>query len=105
MTILTLAIVAGLPLYTVFCLIRPTKSCGRCGGWGSKAARRRRAPRRQCRRCDGTGKRFRVGARIAYGIRGAGRRHALLTLRAAERAEETGPDPAGPGRERERVRP
>jgi hypothetical protein len=102
MTILILAAVIGLPLYTAFCLIRPTKSCRRCGGWGSKAARRRRAPRRQCRRCDGTGKRFRVPARIAYRIRGAKRRHAGLTLRAAERAAAAEPD--RDGQEREQVR-
>jgi hypothetical protein len=103
MTHLILAIAIGLPLYAAFCLIRPTKSCRRCDGWGSKATRRRRTPRRQCRRCDGTGKRFRVPARIAYRIRGAKRRHALLTLRAAERAAEAGTDRGV--QEREQVRP
>ncbi len=101
MTNLILAVVIGLPLYTAFCLIRPTKSCRRCGGWGSNPARRRRAARRHCRRCDGTGRRFRVPARIAYRIRGAMRRHAELTARAAQRAAEAGPDG---GREREQVR-
>jgi len=101
MTILILAAVIGLPLYTAFCLIRPTKSCRRCGGWGSKAARRRQAPRRQCRRCDGTGKRFRVPAQIAYRVRGAKRRHSELTLRAAERAAAAEPDR---DEERERAR-
>ena len=102
MTNLILAAVIGLPLYVAFCLIRPTKSCRRCGGWGSKPSRRRRDPRRHCRRCDGTGKRFRVPARIAYRVRGAMRRHAELTARAAERAAEAGPERSG--QEREQVR-
>jgi len=88
MTILILAVMTGVPLYAAFSLIHPTKSCRRCGGWGSKPSRRRRAPRRHCTRCDGTGKRFRVAARIAHRIRGARRRHAELTLRAAVRAAE-----------------
>jgi len=88
MTTLILAVVIGAPLYAAFCLIRPTKSCRRCSGWGSKPGRWRSA-RRQCRRCDGTGKRFRVPARIAYRIRGAMRRHAELTVRAAARTGET----------------
>lgn len=90
MTILILAAVIGLPLYAAFCLIRPTKSCRRCGGWGSKPSRRHRASRRHCHRCDGTGKRFRVPARIAYRVRGAKRRHGELALRAADRAAEAG---------------
>jgi hypothetical protein len=99
---LILAVLIGLPLYVAFCLIRPTKPCRRCGGWGSKPARRRRAARRQCRRCDGTGKRFRVPARITYRIRGAMRRHTELGARAAARAAGTGPDRAGEGREQVR---
>jgi hypothetical protein len=103
MTILILAVVIGAPLYAVFCLIRPTKSCRRCGGWGSKPSRRRHAQRRHCRRCDGTGKRFRIPARIAYRIRGANRRHAELTFRATKRAAEAGAD--RDSQEREQVRP
>jgi hypothetical protein len=102
MTNLILAVAIGLPLYVAFCLIRPAKSCRRCGGRGSKPGRRRRSARRHCRRCDGTGKRFRVPARIAYRVRGAMRRHAELTARAAQRAAEAGPDHGG--REREWVR-
>ena len=101
MTDLILAAAIGLPLYVAFCLVRPTKACRRCGGWGSKPARRRRSARRHCRRCDGTGRRFRVPARIAYRVRGAMRRHAELTARAAQRAAEAGPGHGG--RERERV--
>ena len=103
MTNLILAVVIGLPLYTAFCLIRPTKSCRRCGGWGSKPGRRRRSARRHCRRCDGTGRRFRVPARIAHRVRGAMRRHAELTVRAAARTADA--DPASGGQERERVKP
>jgi len=88
MTTLIAAVMIGLPLYAAFCLVRPTKACRRCGGWGSKPSRGRRTARRQCGRCDGTGKRFRVPARIAYRIRGAMRRHGQLTARAAARTEE-----------------
>jgi len=102
MTTLILTAAIGLPLYAAFCLVRPTKACRRCGGWGSKPGRRRRSARRHCRRCDGTGKRFRVPARIAYRIRGAMRRHGELTARAAQRAAEAGPDHGG--RERGQVR-
>ncbi len=96
MTNLIVAIVIGLPLYVAFSVAMPLKDCRRCGGWGSKAGRRARSARRHCRRCDGTGKRFRVAARAVYRVRGALRRHAWLTARAAERAA------AGPG-EREQV--
>jgi len=88
MTTLIVAALIGLPLYAVVCLMRPTKACRRCGGWGSKPGRRRRRLRRQCRRCDGTGKRFRVPARLVYAVRGAMRRHGQLTARAAARTEE-----------------
>jgi hypothetical protein len=91
MTNLILVLAAALPLYAAYCMIRPTKACRRCGGWGSKPSRRRAAARRHCRRCDGTGKRFRVPARIAYAIRGAMRRHADLTARAAQRTAEADP--------------
>jgi hypothetical protein len=106
MTNLILIVLIGLPLYVAYCLVRPTKACRRCGGWGSKPARRRRAARRHCHRCDGTGKRFRVPALVIHRIRGAQRRHAKLTLRAAERAAEaTAAAGPGGGREREQVRP
>jgi hypothetical protein len=102
MTNLIVAALIGLPLYVVFSLIRPTRRCRRCGGWGSKPGRRRRAARRHCRRCDGTGKRFRIPARIAYRTRGAIRRHAALTARAADRA--AGGRPGAGNEDRERVR-
>ena len=88
MTSLIVATLIGLPLYVAFCLIRPTKSCRRCGGWGSKPGRRPRSQRRHCHRCDGTGKRFRMGARLAYAVRGAMRRHGQLAAQAAARTEE-----------------
>lgn len=81
--------VAGLPLYLAFCLVSNTKSCGRCSGWGSRPGRRPASARRQCARCDGTGRRFRLGARAAYRFRGAQRRHAWLTERAAQRTEDS----------------
>jgi hypothetical protein len=102
MTNLIIAGLIGLPLYAAFCLLHPDKPCRRCGGWGGKPSRRRRGARRHCRRCDGTGRRFRVPARIIYRVRGAMRRHAALTVRAADRAAGT---PPGTGNEdRERVR-
>jgi hypothetical protein len=88
MTTVIVAVLIGLPLYVAYCLMRPTKACRRCGGWGSKPGRRPRSARRQCRRCDGTGKRFRMGARLAYAVRGASRRHGELAARAAARTEE-----------------
>jgi hypothetical protein len=102
MTMLVVAVLIGLPLYVAFCLVWPTKTCRRCGGWGSKPGRRRRSARRHCRRCDGTGKRFRVPARVIYRIRGAQRRHAALTARAAAREAEAGSSRSG--EEREQVR-
>jgi hypothetical protein len=87
--IVILAVIAAVA-YTAFCLFRPTKNCRRCGGWGGKPSRwRRRGQRRQCTRCNGTGRRFRVPARVAYRIRGAMRRHATLTDRAAARTAGT----------------
>lgn len=82
------AVVIGLPLYTAFCLVHETKPCRRCSGWGSKPGRRKRSARRQCARCDGTGRRFRIPARTVHRIRGAWRRHAWLTERAARRMED-----------------
>lgn len=85
---LILLIVIGLPLYVAFCLVKPDKACRRCGGWGSKPGRRPASARRQCARCDSTGRRFRAGARVVYRLRGAQRRHAWLTERAAQRTED-----------------
>ena len=91
--------------YGLFCAVVPAKACRRCSGWGSKPGRRllRRSPqRRQCRKCDGTVRRFRLPARLAYRVRGALRRHGELTARAAARTAGTSPDS---DREREQVSP
>ena len=39
MTNLIVAALIGLPLYVAYSLVRPTKNCRRCGGWGSKPRR------------------------------------------------------------------
>lgn len=104
MTTLIAIVLIWLPLYAVFSVLRPTKACRRCRGWGSKAAHRRRGARRQCTRCDGTGRRFRVIARLWHRLHGASRRHAELTLRAAVRAAEWTPGPGRPHQVPERGR-
>jgi hypothetical protein len=53
-----LALLAG---YAFFLLARPVKRCRPCAGWGAKG--RRRA---YCVRCQGTGRRFRPGARLLH---------------------------------------
>lgn len=53
-----LAIAAG---YALFLLVRPTRACRSCGGWGAKGHRRA-----YCTRCSGTGRRFRLGARLVH---------------------------------------
>ncbi len=101
---LTGAVVVLAVAYLLFCAAVPTKPCRRCSGWGSRPARRiwgRQPRRRHCHKCQGTGRRFRVPARLAYRLRGAVRRHATLSARAAARAE-AGPDRAD--REPEQVR-
>lgn len=52
------ALIAG---YAVFLLVKPEKTCRRCGGWGARGKRRS-----YCTRCQGTGKRFRIGARLVH---------------------------------------
>jgi DnaJ-class molecular chaperone len=69
--LLILALAAG---YAVFLLIRPTRTCRSCGGWGAKG--RRRAA---CHRCGGTGRRFRLGARLVH--RGAAEGHRYIRNR------------------------
>lgn len=56
-----LVILIALSGYAVFLLVRPDKQCRSCQGWGAKG--RRRAA---CVRCGGTGKRFRIGARLVH---------------------------------------
>lgn len=52
---------ALLGAYAVFLLVKPEKRCGRCRGWGARGKRRI-----YCTRCQGTGKRFRIGARFVH---------------------------------------
>jgi DnaJ-class molecular chaperone len=47
--------------YAVFLLVKPEKTCRSCRGWGAKGRRRS-----YCTRCGGTGKRFRLGARLVH---------------------------------------
>jgi len=45
----------------LFLLARPTRTCRSCSGWGAKGRRRS-----YCTRCGGTGRRFRLGARLVH---------------------------------------
>jgi DnaJ-class molecular chaperone len=72
-----LAVVAG---YGLFVLIRPTGSCRKCSGWGSKTKRRRVSA---CGKCSGTGKTFRPGARLVH-------RGAALAIRSIRERQEGG---------------
>jgi hypothetical protein len=59
-----LVVLALIAAYAVFVLVFPTGQCRKCGGWGHKAKRPRN---RSCKRCKGTGRSFRPGARIVHG--------------------------------------
>ena len=67
----SLALGAG---WVVFLLIRPSKTCRSCAGWGAKGRRRS-----YCPRCGGTGKRFRIGARLVH--RGAAEAYRYIRTR------------------------
>jgi DnaJ-class molecular chaperone len=56
--LIALVLIAG---WAVFLLIRPTKACRRCAGWGARGRRRS-----YCAHCRGTGRRFRLGARLVH---------------------------------------
>ena len=56
--LIALALIAG---YALFLLVRPSKTCWSCRGWGARGRRRS-----YCTRCGGTGKRFRLGARLVH---------------------------------------
>ena len=56
--LLALGAAAG---YGVFLLVKPEKTCRSCRGWGARGRRRS-----ACARCGGTGKRFRLGARLVH---------------------------------------
>ena len=68
-----LAVLAG---YAVFLLIRPQTRCWFCRGWGMKGRRRK-----QCRWCDGTGTRFRLGARLVHRGAAVAKRYIAERLR------------------------
>ena len=52
---------AALAGYALFLLACPTKRCRSYSGWGAKGRRRS-----YCTRCSGTGRRFRLGARLVH---------------------------------------
>lgn len=56
--LVVLAVLAG---YAVFLLVFPTRECRKCRGWGAKGARRS-----YCASCGGTGRSFRLGARLVH---------------------------------------
>jgi len=56
-----LIVLAALAGYALFLLIKPERACRRCSGWGARGKRRT-----YCTRCAGTGKRFRLGARLVH---------------------------------------
>ena len=58
-----LVLLAILTAYGLFVLIKPDGPCHRCAGWGHRQKRRRRTA---CPRCQGTGRRFRPGARLVH---------------------------------------
>lgn len=74
--LLALGATAG---YALFLLARPAKTCRSCRGWGAKGRRRS-----YCTRCGGTGKRFRLGARLVH-------RGAAEACRYARKRMETRP--------------
>ena len=60
---LVLIILAAATGYVLFILASPAGACRTCRGWATKSRRRRR---RTCRKCDGTGIRFRPGAVLVH---------------------------------------
>ncbi|WP_018825227.1 hypothetical protein [Salinispora arenicola] len=53
--------------YLILCAASPWGRCRRCHG--ARSHRTTIGTRRDCRRCDGTGRRVRIGRRIAEYIR------------------------------------
>ncbi|MEW2029671.1 hypothetical protein AB0901_03965 [Streptomyces roseifaciens] len=53
--------------YALLCAASPFGSCRKCNGWGA-AVRQTRSGRikrgRECRRCEGHGRRLRIGRRL-----------------------------------------
>jgi hypothetical protein len=54
--------------YSALCYASPFGTCRKCKGWGSKVWTTRFTGRlkrgRECRRCDGYGRRLRIGRRL-----------------------------------------
>ena len=73
--LIALGLVAG---YALFLLARPGKACRSC----------QRYRGRPCRRCGGTGRRFRFGARLVHRGVVAGFRYARVQLAARAKARE-----------------
>jgi len=83
--LVTLAAFTG---WVLFLLASPAAPCRKCHGWGVNPRRRQRRRRRPtCRHCDGTGLRFRPGARHVH--------HATATLL---RSRAAGEHPTPPGK-------
>jgi len=77
-----LIVLAAIVIYAVFALVKPDKACGKCSGWGLKTRRRRS---KACPRCKGTGRPFRLGARLVHG--GAAQAVKYVRERAEQRRE------------------
>ena len=67
-------------LWALYVLGCPDKPCWRCSGWASRA---RRGKRSACPRCKGTGKTFRLSARLVH-------RGAALAVRTIRERREGG---------------
>jgi hypothetical protein len=65
-----LIIFGAIATYILFVLASPTTGCYKCRGFATKGRRRR-----PCRRCKGTGIRFRPGAPLLYRAIAGYRRH------------------------------
>lgn len=63
-TLASLIIAGYAACYTVACWLFPWANCRRCGGDGKLRNPLARHTFRLCARCDGTGRRVRIGRRI-----------------------------------------
>jgi hypothetical protein len=50
--------------YALLCAVVPWGRCRTCAGYGRKTGRNGTLTRTKCRRCNGTGRRVRVGRRV-----------------------------------------
>ncbi|MBV9024241.1 MAG: hypothetical protein JO362_10715 [Streptomycetaceae bacterium] len=75
-TLITVALIAA-ACYGLLCVCSPFGDCHRCRGFGYKLTTDRKGrPKRgkPCRRCNGHGKRVRIGRRLYNATRRARRR-------------------------------